>query len=182
MIEGALAASAALNGILVFELRTGKSAWGAPVEFLGATARLRFVDTDCLTHVPLPVARIEGPATDTSSIQARRIFWAQTHDLREKLELARTAAMGQVGGVALRPVYHLVIRGGGGQIKQRILLGVGLAGSATPKYGPAMYKSNRSGSGRVSVLRCVYHGWMPSSCRVFQEALGHLPDVAFWQS
>ena len=48
-----------------------------------------------------------------SILRGKEVFLAQLQKLVGKLNFAQTAVMGKVGRVALRPLYDLVMRGGG---------------------------------------------------------------------
>ena len=113
-IEVALRASAALNQILGFELKAEKSEYGPRIEFLGVTVEFKMIRGECEAQLSLPQKRVRNMMEEIKAIlDEKEAFSAQMQKLVGKLNFAQAAVMGRVGRVALRPLYDLVMRGGG---------------------------------------------------------------------
>ena len=116
-IKEALQAFTALNQILGFESKVAKSEFGARIEFLGVTADFRMIKEESEAQLSLPPERVRKTTQKMKAIlKEKEIFLAQMQKLVGKLNFAQTAVMGKVGRVALRPLYDLVMRGGGSWI------------------------------------------------------------------
>ena len=113
-IKEALQAFTTLNQILGFELKVEKSEFGTRIEFLGVTVDFRMIKEECEAQLSLSHERVQKMVHEIKAIlQEKEIFLAQMQKLVGKLNFAQTAVMGKVGRVALRPLYDLVMRGGG---------------------------------------------------------------------
>ena len=113
-VHEALNAFTKMNHILGFELKIEKSDWGTVLEFLGVTITFYVVRSGCVALLSLSHDRVQKLSSEIEKILlADHIFLAELQKLVGKLNFAQTATMGKVGRVALRPLYDMVMRGGG---------------------------------------------------------------------
>ena len=108
-----------MSDVLGFDLKVGKSEWGARIEFLGATVTFIIVDEKCESQLSIFSDRVEKLVLEISGILERRgVSLAHAQKLIGELNFARISVIGKVGRVAPRPRYDLVTKGGGELIKR----------------------------------------------------------------
>ena len=103
-----------MKQILGFELKAEKSDWGISLEFLGAAIHFLIARSRCVAQLSIPPDRVEKLIREIKQItEQKQVSLPQLQRLVGKLNFAQTSTMGKTGRVAMRPVFALVMRGGG---------------------------------------------------------------------
>ena len=82
------------NEILGFELKIGKSRWGARLEFLRVTVRFLVLEDVCRAHLPIAPNRAKRLTDEIEKIlESKSVFRAQIRKLAGELNCAQTSAI-----------------------------------------------------------------------------------------
>ena len=118
-VQDSLRDFAGLIDILGFELEAATSEWATRIEILGVTVTFTTVDGKCEAQQPALLGRVTKLVGEIRLILERKeVSPAQTQKLVGKLNFAQTSVFGEVGTLALIPLYALVMRGGRGVNKR----------------------------------------------------------------
>ena len=97
----------------------------------------------CEAQLPISVEHARKVSDATGQISAKqKAFLSQMRKLVGILSFTQTSVAGEVGRVALRSLYDLVIRGGG-KVDKEGWMGPRVGGDAAPENGPQDTEAKR---------------------------------------